>query len=218
MRVCFLAGSAVTALWQNTDWRVLPRGGALHAGWPGRPQRWRWHQCALLLSWHDPERPRALREREGGRARETKEMEGRNTKEGQSQRETQQIRNWEGGKRGREGMEGKGRLWGTVRQIGAGDELSGSIINPHPLLFNILKTHTPHILNRAPAQRITTREGEGLGRCKDPLDVKRICFFPKRSWNDFPLCIVFCTSAAFRHATTIKWRKKEPIRTAERQS
>lgn len=107
MRVCFLAGSAVTALWQNTDWRVLPRGGALHAGWPGRPQRWRWHQCALLLSWHDPERPRALREREGGRARETKEMEGRNTKEGQSQRETQQIRNWEGGKRGREGMEGK---------------------------------------------------------------------------------------------------------------
>lgn len=59
----------------------------------------------------------------------------------------------------------EGKIVGTVRQIGAGDELSGSIINPHPLLFNILKTHTPHILNRAPAQRITTREEEGLGRC-----------------------------------------------------
>lgn len=38
----------------------------------------------------------------------------------------------------------KGKIGGTVRQIEAGDELSGSIINPHPLLFNILKslTHT----------------------------------------------------------------------------
>lgn len=34
------------------------------------------------------------------------------------------------------------KIGGTVRQIEAGDELSGSIINPHPLLFNILKTHT----------------------------------------------------------------------------
>ena len=36
----------------------------------------------------------------------------------------------------------EGKIGGTVRQIEAGDELSGSIINPHPLLFNILKTHT----------------------------------------------------------------------------
>lgn len=34
----------------------------------------------------------------------------------------------------------KGKIGGIVRQIGAGDELSGSIINPHPLLFNILKS------------------------------------------------------------------------------
>ncbi|MED6263267.1 hypothetical protein CHARACLAT_002741 [Characodon lateralis] len=36
------------------------------------------------------------------------------------------------------------KIVGTVRQIEAGDELSGSIINPHPLLFNILKTPTAH--------------------------------------------------------------------------
>lgn len=36
----------------------------------------------------------------------------------------------------------EGKIGGTVRQIEAGDELSGSIINLHPLLFNILKTHT----------------------------------------------------------------------------
>lgn len=36
----------------------------------------------------------------------------------------------------------EGKIGETVRQIEAGDELSGSIINPHPLLFNILKTHT----------------------------------------------------------------------------
>lgn len=36
----------------------------------------------------------------------------------------------------------EGKIGGTVRQIEGGDELSGSIINPHPLLFNILKTHT----------------------------------------------------------------------------
>lgn len=36
----------------------------------------------------------------------------------------------------------EGKIGGKVRQIEAGDELSGSIINPHPLLFNILKTHT----------------------------------------------------------------------------
>lgn len=71
--------------------------------------------------------------------RETKELEGRSTKEGHGQRETQQIRNWEGGKK-RWG----GKIVGTVRQIEAGDELSGSIINPHPLLFNILKTPTAH--------------------------------------------------------------------------
>lgn len=155
-------------------------------------------------SGREGERGRQKRWREGTRRR-VRAREKRSRLE--TEREEKEV-----------GREWKGRLWGTVRQIGAGDELSGSIINPHPLLFNILKTHTPHILNRAPAQRITTREGEGLGRCKDPLDVKRICFFPKRSWNDFPLCIVFCTSAAFRHATKIKWRKKEPIRTAERQS
>lgn len=38
----------------------------------------------------------------------------------------------------------EGKIVGTVRQIEAGDELSGSIINPHPLLFNILKTSTTH--------------------------------------------------------------------------
>lgn len=38
----------------------------------------------------------------------------------------------------------EGKIVGTVRQIEAGDELSGSIINPHPLLFNILKTPTTH--------------------------------------------------------------------------
>lgn len=36
----------------------------------------------------------------------------------------------------------KVKIRGTVRQIEAGDELSGSIINPHQLLFNILKSHT----------------------------------------------------------------------------
>lgn len=39
------------------------------------------------------------------------------------------------------GMEWKER-WGTVSQVDAGDRLSGFIINPNPLLFNILKTHT----------------------------------------------------------------------------
>lgn len=53
----------------------------------------------------------------------------------------------------------EGKIGGTVRQIEAGDELSGSIINPHPLLFNILKTHTAHILSRAPAPcKATVRE------------------------------------------------------------
>lgn len=42
------------------------------------------------------------------------------------------------------------KIVGTVRQIEAGDELSGSIINPHPLLFNILKTPSAHTQSRAP--------------------------------------------------------------------
>lgn len=84
------------------------------------------------------------------------------------------------------------KIGGTVRQIEAGDELSGSIINPHPLLFNILKTHTPHILSRAPAPCNTPRHREArMERFKDPL------LHPKRSRNDFPLrAIVFST----RHA------------------
>lgn len=132
----FLVGSAVTTVWQDSHRRVPSWGSALHARRPGWPQRWRWrwHQCAFLLSWHDPERPRALREtwrakswRRGGWRRVTA-------------REIQRISNWEGRTRGREGM--KVKIRGTVRQIEAGDELSGSIINPHPLLFNILKSHT----------------------------------------------------------------------------
>lgn len=53
----------------------------------------------------------------------------------------------------------KGKIGGIVRQIEAGDELSGSIINPHPLLFNILKslslTHA-HAQSRAEAHCNTT--------------------------------------------------------------
>lgn len=69
------------------------------------------------------------------------------------------------------------KIGGTVRQIEAGDELSGSIINPHPLLFNILKTHTPHILSRAPLQYCREREA-GMERSEDPPNVKGICCIP----------------------------------------
>lgn len=54
----------------------------------------------------------------------------------------------------------KVKIRGTVRQIEAGDELSGSIINPHPLLFNILKSHTCSKLQLTaivPSERSTKR-------------------------------------------------------------
>lgn len=88
--VCFLAGSAVTAVWQDTNRRVPPRGSALHTGWPGWPQRWRrwWHQRALLLSWHDPERPRALRERAGEGRKEREGGRQKSCREGAQRRVT----------------------------------------------------------------------------------------------------------------------------------
>lgn len=77
----------------------------------------------------------------------------------------------------------EGKIGGTVRQIEAGDELSGSIINPHPLLFNILKTHShteAHMLRRAaaPCNTIIREEREGSGS-KDPCDVKDVDCIPK---------------------------------------
>lgn len=141
-----LAGPAVTAVRQDSHRRVSPRGSTLLTSQPGGPQRWRrgWHQRALLLTWHDPERPGALREREREKEKEQDKRgpgrehgggsePGRNSGRLETERKKKK-------KTGREGMEGK--IGGTVRQIEAGDELSGFIINPHPLLFNILKTHT----------------------------------------------------------------------------
>lgn len=58
----------------------------------------------------------------------------------------------------------EGKIGGTVRQIEAGDELSGSIINLHPLLFNILKSHThnhTHTLNELPAILPSERSEKG---------------------------------------------------------
>lgn len=75
----------------------------------------------------------------------------------------------------------EGKIGGTVRQIEGGDELSGSIINPHPLLFNILKTHThTHIPSRAAAPcNTTTREEQERSGSKYPPNVKGICCVPK---------------------------------------
>lgn len=75
----------------------------------------------------------------------------------------------------------EGKIGGTVRQIEAGDELSGSIINPHPLLFNILKTHThTHTVRRAAAPcNAAIREEQEKSRSKDPPNVKGICCIPK---------------------------------------
>lgn len=93
----------------------------------------------------------------------------------------------------------KGKIGGTVRQIEAGDELSGSIINPHPLLFNILKslshlslplcrthTHTYYTQARcgvrssatAPCKSMKKREKKGAVS-KDPPNVKGICRIPE---------------------------------------
>lgn len=83
----------------------------------------------------------------------------------------------------------KGKIGGIVRQIEAGDELSGSIINPHPLLFNILKslslTHTlthAHTQSRAerglaatlPSERSAKKSG-----FNDPFNVKGIRCIPE---------------------------------------
>lgn len=97
----------------------------------------------------------------------------------------------------------KGKIGGTVSQIEAGDELSGSIINPHPLLFNILKSlsrlslplsvaHT-YTHNRdatcaaelplaatAPSERSSgKKKGKKGGASKDPPNVKGICRIPE---------------------------------------
>lgn len=74
----------------------------------------------------------------------------------------------------------EGKIGETVRQIEAGDELSGSIINPHPLLFNILKTHThTHTLSRAAAPCNTIRKEQERSDSKDPPNVKGVCCIPK---------------------------------------
>lgn len=63
---------------------------------------------------------------------------------------------------------------GTVRQIEAGDELSGSIINPHPLLFNILKTPTTHTEQSSASVQHGVSESS-----KAQPNVKGICCIPK---------------------------------------
>lgn len=61
----------------------------------------------------------------------------------------------------------KGKIGGIVRQIEAGDELSGSIINPHPLLFNILKSLArTHTLTHAHTQSRAEPSGAALQRCR----------------------------------------------------
>ena len=76
----------------------------------------------------------------------------------------------------------EGKIGGTVRQIEAGDELSGSIINPHPLLFNILKTHTHRDTHtRRVEQQLPEMLSAKRSGSKDPPNVKDICRIPKVS-------------------------------------
>lgn len=68
---------------------------------------------------------------------------------------------------------------GTVRQIEAGDELSGSIINPHPLLFNILRTPTAH----------TEQSSSSLQRYQSAPTLKSSAASQSSS-NELPPCIL----------------------------
>ena len=99
----------------------------------------------------------------------------------------------------------KGKIGGIVRQIEAGDELSGSIINPHPLLFNILKSlclslclslslSPPHSHTHSHTHAYThkAKQSRAAARCNaaireeyeksgfnDPFNVKGICCSPE---------------------------------------